>query len=74
LNHPKPPTHSPVTYLKALVPIQSIKKYTGCVKKKKLNVDSSVNITGMDKERMVFCVLHHPMDAKTHIIPPGEYK
>jgi hypothetical protein len=21
---------------------------------------------------MLFCVLHHPMDAKTHNIPPGD--
>jgi len=23
---------------------------------------------------MLFCILHHPMDAKTHNIPPGELK
>jgi len=32
----------------------------------------SVNTTNMDKERMLFCVLHHPMDAKPHNIPHGE--
>jgi hypothetical protein len=26
----------------------------------------------MDKEWLLFCVLHHPMDAETHNIPPGE--
>jgi hypothetical protein len=28
----------------------------------------------MDWERMLLCVLHHPMDAETHNIPPGEQK
>ena len=26
----------------------------------------------MDYKRILFCVLHHPMDAETHNIPPGE--
>jgi len=26
----------------------------------------SVKATGTDQERMLFCVLHHPMDAETH--------
>jgi len=30
------------------------------------------NTTGMDKERVIFCVLQHPMDAETHNIPRGE--
>jgi hypothetical protein len=30
------------------------------------------NTSGMDEERMLFCGLHHPMDAETHNIPPGE--
>jgi len=34
----------------------------------------SVNTTKMDSERVLFCVLHHPMDAETHNIPPGEQK
>jgi len=34
----------------------------------------SVNTAGMDLERMLFCVLHHTMDAEAHNIPPGEEK
>jgi hypothetical protein len=26
----------------------------------------------MDQERMLFCVLHHPMDAEKHNIPPED--
>ena len=42
-------------------------------KEKKKNADSA-NTTGMDQERMLFCVLNHPMDAETHNISPGELK
>jgi hypothetical protein len=41
----------------------------GRMKKEKKNADS-VNRHGF--ERNVVCVLHHPMDAETHNIPPGE--
>jgi len=41
------------------------------IKEKKTNADS-VNTTGMELERMLFCVLHHSIDAETHNILPGE--
>jgi len=41
-------------------------------KEKKKSADSVIT-TGVEKERMLFCVLQHPMDAETHInIPFGE--
>ena len=40
-------------------------------KEKEKNADG-VNTTGKDWERMLFCVLQHPMDAEAHNIPPGE--
>ena len=40
---------------------------------RKKNADS-VNTTSMDKERMLFYVLHHPMVAETHNIISGEQK
>ena len=42
-------------------------------KEKEKNADG-VNTTGKDWERMLFCVLQHPMDAEAHNIPPGEWK
>jgi len=32
----------------------------------------TINTTGMDQERMLFCVLHHLVDAETFNILPGE--
>jgi len=40
-------------------------------RKGKKNADCA-NTIGMDLERMLFFVVHHPMDAETHNIPPGE--
>jgi len=39
-----------------------------------MNVGSSVITTDMNKERMLLCVLHRPMDAETHSIPPDTFK
>jgi hypothetical protein len=44
------------------------------VKARKRNNADSANTTGMDQERMLFCVLHHPVNAETHNISPGEQK
>jgi hypothetical protein len=40
-------------------------------RKEKRKNTGSVNTT-MDKERMLFCVLHYPMDAEPHDIPSDE--
>jgi hypothetical protein len=44
------------------------------LKEKKRKRTQIMYTAGMDQERMLFCVLHHPMDAETHNISPGELK
>jgi hypothetical protein len=40
---------------------------------KKKNTDS-VNTTSIDYKTMLFCVLHHPMDAETHNLPGEKFE
>jgi hypothetical protein len=37
-----------------------------------LKEHGNANNISMDQKRMLFCVLHHPMNAEPHNIPPGD--
>jgi len=56
------------------VPGVSLIAYCLCRRNKKKKSAGSVDTTGMDQERMTFCVLHRTIDAETHNIPPGAYR